>query len=168
MKYNKIALIGMMGSGKSSVAFELSKNINIKAYDSDKIFEEKYQTTIRDFFEKYDEKTFREYESELLKETVKLESFILSTGGGIVLSEENRDILFNKDIYTIFLSANPETIYNRIKNDTTRPLLLVQNPKSEIEKIINKRINYYKMARKTILTDDKSIKEIVEEILWLL
>ena len=168
MKYNKIALIGMMGSGKSSIVKELSNTFNIKTFDLDNLFEEKYQLSIKDFFEKYSEEQFRKLESELLKEISKQDSFVLSTGGGIILSEENRNIIFNKDIFSVYLSTTPDTIYERIKNDTTRPLLLVKNPKQEIEKILNQRIDYYKMANLTIDTDDKTIKEIVKELKWLI
>ncbi len=132
MKYKKIALIGMMGSGKSTLAKRLSQN----AIDMDLLFEEKYQISIKDFFQKFGENEFRNCETILLKEIALNNEFILSTGGGVILSKDNKKILFNTDIFTIYLSATPDTIYNRIKSDKTRPLLLVKNPKAEIEKIL--------------------------------
>ncbi len=164
MKYKKIALIGMMGSGKTTVARALQKKINIEIVDLDVLFEKKYKIAIKEFFEKYSQQEFRQKETELLKEVSKKESFIISTGGGIILSEANRDLLFKNDIYTIYLSASENTIYERIKNDNSRPLLQVENPKEEIKKILNSRIEFYRQANITIITDNKSIEKIVEEI----
>ena len=164
MKYKKIALIGMMGTGKSTIADALSNKTNIPVLDMDFLFEKKYNILIKDFFKKYGENEFRKCESELLSEITIKENFILSTGGGVILSDKNREILFNKDIYTIYLSAKADTIYKRIKNDTSRPLLQVDNPENEIEKILKQREQFYQMANTTIKTDNKEINEIVKEI----
>lgn len=164
MKYNKIALIGMMGSGKSTISKALQVKLNKKLIDLDNLFEEKNNSTISDFFKNFGEAEFRKKETELLKGISLQNDFILSCGGGIILSKENREILFNQDIYTIYLSANPDTIFNRIKSDTTRPLLQVNNPKKEIEKILNQRIKFYKLANLEIITDNKTIDEITDEI----
>ena len=169
MKHKKIAFIGMMGSGKSTIAKNLAENCNLELFEADEIFEKQEKITIRDFFEKFGEEEFREKESEILKKIVKKENFILSTGGGIVLKKENREILFDSDITTIYLKASPNSIYNRIKNQTQRPLLQVQNPREEIEKIIKNREIYYNLANYSILTDNKTINEItveIEKILW--
>ena len=164
MKYKKVVLIGMMGSGKTTIANLLSKSLNKSALDLDLLFEKKYNTTIKDFFNNFSEEKFRALEHNLLKEVLEDDNFIISTGGGIILSDINRKLLFNDDILTIYLSANPTTIYDRIKDDKTRPLLLVENPKNEIEKILNNRIQYYSMAKITIKTDNKTAGDIVEEI----
>ena len=164
MKYKKIALIGMMGSGKTTVSKELSKKINIELFETDEIFEIKYKTKIKDFFKLYGEEKFRQLETNILKEITTKNNFIISTGGGIVLEPENRKILFCTDIITFYLKTSTKTIFERIKNDTERPLLLVENPKKEIENILKKRELFYENASKTIITDNKTTKEIVEEI----
>lgn len=172
MSYNpiKIALIGMMGCGKSSVAVKLGQKLKIPVFELDRIFEEKNKTTIKDFFKTSGEKSFRIEESKILNSTVNNnQNFILSTGGGVVLSPSNRTILFNnKNIKTIYLSTKSNTIFNRIKNDKNRPLLLVQNPESEIERILNSRKEFYELAEFKIETDDKTIDEIAENIIELL
>ena len=89
----------------------------------------------------------------------------MSCGGGIVLLEENQEILFNSDVLTIYLEAETKNIYNRIKNDNKRPLLQVENPEMEIEKILNSRKNLYQKAKIKIKTDGKSPQEITKEIL---
>lgn len=168
MKYNKIALIGMMGSGKSSVSKFLSKSLNFNAIELDNIFEKQEEISIKDFFQKFGENEFRKKESEILLNSLKKENIILSTGGGIVLKEENRQLLFNDSILTIYLKTDPETIYNRIKKDTSRPLLQVENPKKEIENILKNREKYYNLAKITINTDNKTKEEVTKEILkWI-
>jgi len=164
MNYKKIALIGMMGSGKSAVSEVLASKLGFRRFEADEIFEEQNSIKIKDFFKNYGEESFRKKETEILKEILKQDNFVLSCGGGVVLKEENRKLLFNNEILTIYLKASSETIYDRIKADKTRPLLLVDNPKNEIEKILLKRENLYKNANLTITTDNKTINEIAEEI----
>ena len=165
MKYNKIILIGMMGSGKTTISKLLSKKLNLPLFDIDEIFEQQENCTIVDFFKNHSEEKFRKIESEILKETLKQKNCIISTGGGIVLKEDNRDMLFKDNILTIYLKATSETIYQRIKNDKTRPLLLVENPQLEIKKILNTREKFYNLAKTTIETDKKTKEEIAREIL---
>ncbi len=165
MKYKKFALIGMMGSGKSAVSKELNKITNIKLYEADDIFEFENNIKIKDFFKTQGEEKFRQIETEILKKILLNEEFIISTGGGVILSPENRKLLFYNDIKTIYLKTSSETIYQRIKNDKKRPLLMVENPKKEIETILNIREQFYLMADKTIETDNKTIEEITEEII---
>lgn len=168
MKYKKIVLIGMMGCGKSSISKLLATKINYKLTDLDEIFEIQEKISIKDFFEKFGEENFRIKETENLKSALNEENVIISTGGGVILKKENKDLLFQNNILTIYLKTNAETIYNRIKNDTTRPLLQVENPKKEIENILAKREKDYSLAKITIETDNKTKEEIVEEIIkWI-
>lgn len=164
MKYKKIALIGMMGSGKTTISKLLAKKSNWTLFDTDKIFEEENNTTITNFFEKFGENEFRKKEIQILDLISKNENIIISTGGGIILKQENREKLFHQDIFSIYLKTSPDTIFERIKNNKTRPLLLVENPKCEIEKILNSRKDYYNLAQLTVNTDDKTAQEITEEI----
>ncbi len=161
----KIIFIGMMGSGKSTIARALANELNFIFFDMDNIFEDKFKTSIADFFEKFSEEKFRDEETKILVDKIKENNFVLSTGGGVVLKKENRDLIFNNDIITIFLKANPETIYNRIKTDNSRPLLRVKDPKLEIENILKKREEFYNLAKITIETDNKTIEEITKEII---
>jgi shikimate kinase len=164
MKSKKIALIGMMGSGKTTIATLLAKEIDFEFIDSDKIFEDENNIKIKDYFEKFTEKSFRQKETQILKNIIKKDNIVISTGGGIILEKENREILFNSEILTIYLKTTPETIYQRIKNNKSRPLLLVDEPKKEIEKIIKNREEFYNLANITITTDNKTPKEITQEL----
>ena len=168
MKYNKIALIGMMGSGKSTISKLLSQELNFQMFEADEIFEQKEDISIKEYFKIYGEESFRKKENEILKELTSKKNFVLSCGGGIVLLEENQEILFNSDVLTIYLEAETKNIYNRIKNDNKRPLLQVENPEMEIEKILNSRKNLYQKAKIKIKTDGKSPQEITKEILEII
>lgn len=161
----KIALIGMMGSGKTSTSKELSKALNCPLFDCDKIFEETYNIKITDYFRQYGEEKFRICENIILNKIIKNDNFIISTGGGIILNKENRDILFKKDIVTFYLNSNSKTIYSRIKNEKNRPLLLVLDPETQIQKLIKEREKYYKLANYEIDNNNKTIKSTVEEII---
>ncbi|MBQ8634960.1 shikimate kinase [bacterium] len=165
MKHNKIALIGMMGSGKSTISKLLSEKLGYSLFELDEIFEQQEKIKIKDFFAKYKEEKFRKIEAEILKKSIKNDNFILSCGGGIILAKENRSILFENEILSIYLKTSPDNIFKRIKNDTSRPLLLAENPKQEIEKILDSREMYYNKAHIIIETDDKSQQKILEEIL---
>ena len=165
MNYNKIALIGMMGCGKSAIAKILADEISYTLYEADEIFEKEQKILIKDYFKQFGEQNFRKLETEILKKISKTDKFVLSCGGGVILSSENRKILFRGDIYTIYLSANADTIYERIKNDSVRPLLFVENPKKKIEEILLKRNEYYNLANLKINTDNKTMEEVKSEIL---
>lgn len=161
----KIALIGMMGSGKTTVAKELSQKTNCPLFDCDSIFEHENKIKITDFFKQYGEEKFRICENIVLNNIIKNENFIISTGGGIILNKKNRDILFKGNIKTFYLKASAETIFKRLKNDKTRPLLQVFNPLDEIKNLINKREVFYNCADYIIDCENKKIDTIAEEIL---
>lgn len=164
MTNKKIVFIGMMGSGKTTIARLLAEKLNLAFFDMDKIFTQKFNISISEFFKEFGEEKFRNEETNILKQALVNDNFVLSCGGGVILKKENRDLIFKEDNITIFLKANPETIYNRIKNDTSRPLLMVENPKKEIEHILKKREEFYNLAKITIQTDNKTTNEITEEI----
>ena len=164
MKYKKIAFIGMMGCGKTTISRLLAYKSGFLFVDLDEIFEKENNIKIKDFFKTQGETAFRKKETEILERFSKTENIIISTGGGIILKQENQEILFNKDIFTIYLKTSAENIFNRIKNDTTRPLLLVSNPKKEIEKILYSREFLYENANLIITTNNKTKEEILEEV----
>ena len=161
-EFKNVILTGMMGSGKTTVGKELATILNYNFVDLDEIIENKYGK-ITDIFSQKGEKYFREIETQELKNFENQSNFVLSTGGGVILKDENIKIL--KDLGQVFyLSAKSETIYNRIKNQKHRPLLNTQNPKNTIEEILSKRLEKYKKSGEKIITDNKNAKEIAGEI----
>ena len=154
----------MMGSGKSSVGHSLSKHLTNTFYDLDKEVEKRFNLSIKDIFSEYDEELFRKEENALLKEVDTSSNVIISTGGGIVLLEENRKILKNHKTY--FLEANIEDMYERAsKRKNDRPLLKGMNIKQFEDLYFQRKKLYLECAATTINVDKKSIEDITTEII---
>lgn len=161
-KSKNVILTGMMGSGKTSVGLELAKILECDFFDLDEIIEKKYGK-ITQIFKDKGENYFREIETSELKNFKNNGAFVLSTGGGAVLKEENLEIL--RSLGEVFyLSANAQTIYNRVKEQTQRPLLNTKNPKKTIEDILSSRLEKYEKSGEKIVTDNKNIEQIAREI----
>ena len=158
-----IFLIGMMGSGKSSVGQSLSKYLNNTFYDLDKEIEKSFNLSIKDIFLEYGENLFRKEEEKLLGELNKLSGLIVSTGGGIVISNVNRTIL--KKNKTYFLEANIEDMYERaLRRENDRPILKGMNVR-QFKDLYEKRRNLYiESATKIINVDKKSTEDLAIEI----
>ena len=158
-----IFLIGMMGSGKSSVGQSLSKYLNNTFYDLDKEIEKSFNLSIKDIFLEYGEDLFRKEEEKLLGELDKLSVLIVSTGGGIVISNINRTIL--KKNKTYFLEANIEDMYERaLRRENDRPILKGMNVR-QFKDLYEKRRNLYiESASKIINVDKKSTEDLAIEI----
>ena len=158
-----IFLIGMMGSGKSSVGQSLSKYLNNTFYDLDKEIEKSFNLSIKDIFLEYGEDLFRKEEEKLLGELDKLSGLIVSTGGGIVISNINRTIL--KKNKTYLLEANIEDMYERaLRRENDRPILKGMNV-TQFKDLYEKRRNLYiESATKIINVDKKSTEDLAIEI----
>lgn len=160
-----IILIGFMGCGKSSVGLKLSYRMRQTILDTDKEIERKEQCTISEIFAKEGETAFRDKETAYLQSLVgKVNHQIVSTGGGLPMREENRKLL--KEIGTVvYLRVKPETVYERLKNDTTRPLLQGDDPMQKIRDLLGKRSPVYEAAADIIVdVDNKSFDSIIAEI----
>jgi len=159
----RIFLIGMMGSGKSSIGELLSKSLNLKFVDVDQIIQKEEGQTINGIFKKKGETYFREIENITLKK-IK-DSAIVSCGGGIIKKGNNRKFLKKSGI-TFYLKAKVETLEKRLINDKKRPLIDRSDLKRSLEKIYYKRKNHYKnCANFTIQTDETSLSNICDLII---
>ncbi len=159
-----LALIGFMGTGKSSVGLELAKRLNFDYSDTDNQIEKETGLTISEIFSKDGEAYFRNLESDLLNDLSKSSDLVLSTGGGIVLSSQNRELLQKKTI-PILLQASAEEIFNRVKDDSDRPLLSVADPLEKINQLFKKRTKFYNEFDIKIATDKLTIEEVVNQII---
>lgn len=119
---NKIYLIGSMGSGKTTIGKMLSSKLHFPFIDIDKKIEQKEKMVISDIFKENGENYFRKVESDILKKYSALNEFVISTGGGAVLSQDNKKILNNG--YKIYLKISIDAQYNRVKHRKHRPLLI--------------------------------------------
>ena len=154
-----------MGAGKTTVGMELAKKLNYKLIDTDHSIENDQSREIKDIFSEDGELFFRNLETLKLKELVNVENAIISTGGGIILKDENRSILNN--LFTIYLKADFENIFNRIKQDTSRPLLLTDDPYNTAKDIFKSRQSVYESFKIHVRTDNKTPQQVVEEIINL-
>ena len=162
---SNIFLIGMMGSWKSTVGKKLATLLDLKFVDTDDEIEEATEQTVAEIFEERGEYQFREMETAYFVEKSQQSGYIISTGGGIVVADANRNALQNNGI-TIFLKASPETLSHRIKNTNKRPLLHGDDPLMELSKIWKNRKEFYEAsAHLTIETDRLNPVQVLEIII---
>lgn len=163
----RVILIGFMGVGKTSVGKKLAKTLNFDFVDTDYEIELLTCKTISEIFELYGERYFRKLENDILKKFMKYENIIISTGGGIVTSKENFDILKNEK-KVIFLDASVETITKHLKNEVNkRPILSEsKNLEKKIEELLSIRYEKYKDISNILIDiNGKNIDEVISQIL---
>lgn len=161
-----IALIGFMGAGKTSVGRLLAEKLEMKFVDLDELIEEKAKMTVLEIFRLRGENYFRKVEAETLKGALQVEDTVISTGGGSVIRSENREILRSKSI-VIYLTAGAGDILKRVGNTgDSRPLLNVDSPLHEIERLLEKRQPLYEnVADITVDTTGMEINLIVDKVI---
>lgn len=160
-----IFLIGFMGSGKSTIARELSKQLGVAQVEMDEMIVEEQGMPITEIFEKYGEEHFRDIETELVCRLQEKDGVVVSCGGGAVLREENRRIMKQSGCI-VLLMAKPETILARVKHSTNRPVLNGHMNVEYITELMERRRSCYEDAADVrVETDGKRIGEICEEIL---
>ncbi|WP_321383771.1 shikimate kinase [uncultured Enterococcus sp.] len=160
-----ITLIGFMGAGKTTVGKLLSEQTGMAHIDFDDKIVEEIGMTIQEYFDLNGEAAFREKETKVLKKYID-HNYVISTGGGIVMQQENRALL-KAMAPVIYLETTPEVFIPRLKNDhtTVRPLVVSKSPE-EIKQVFEPRITFYKETASMIVsTDQRTPEEIVEEIL---
>lgn len=160
-----VILIGFMGCGKSTVGLRLSYRLKRTLLDTDREIEKEERRTISEIFAEDGEAYFRDRETAILRKLMgSANNQIISVGGGLPMREENRALLHELG-QVFYLRAEGGTIYERVKDDTTRPLLQVADPLHKIEKLIKERDPYYMEAADVALTvDGKSFSQILDEI----
>lgn len=154
-----------MGCGKSTVGKNLALKLGYEFLDTDQMIEEKVGRSISSVFATEGEEFFRKLETKTIKELNDFcEKKVISVGGGLPLREENRNIL-NELGMVIYLKAEPDTIFKRVKDDKNRPLLQTKNPKETIINMLHNREEKYRQAAYLIITvDGKTIEDVVKEI----
>ena len=159
-----IVLTGLMGSGKTTVGKLLTKKI--KGYtlvDVDDVLQDLEGITITEIFETKGEEYFRNLEKEVISELAQEENLIISLGGGAYEDSETRDNLAENGV-VFYLKAGADTLYDRIKDDNSRPLLACEDPKSKLEELLTKREPNYLKSDYVIETDGLEPDDIAEEI----
>lgn len=163
-KTDNIFLVGPMGVGKSTIGKKLAKKLGKKFVDSDREVEKRTGAAIRLIFDLEGEQGFRERESKLVDELTQDNGIVLATGGGVVLSAANRDLLTSRGT-VVYLLASPELLVKRTSHDHNRPLLDTTDRLGKIRTLLNERQSLYEEIADLSLTVDKmAIKEIIEKI----
>ena len=163
MKSNKpssIILIGMMGSGKTSVGKILSEFLGYGFMDTDIEIEKAENNSISSIFETKGETFFRNLETNIISK-IPLYDTIVATGGGLPVFNENMDALLGMGVI-VYLKANPEQIFKRLDNSKNRPLF--QNDMVEFNQLLKIRSKFYEKAHHVIDVSDKNLQEICNEI----
>ena len=158
-----IYLIGMMGTGKSTVGKLVASHIKMDFIDSDSAIEERTGLSVSEIFSTHGEEGFREMEKEFISNGHPLKNCLISCGGGLCMNKGVWTEMKSKGLI-VCLWAEKETIYDRVKNDTNRPLLQVKKPIHEIGKIINQRKDTYLRADLVIKTDNLMAEEVASKI----
>lgn len=162
--YKKVFLIGFMGTGKTAIANMLSNTYGLKRIDLDAYIERKEHMTIADMFASQSESYFRDKETKYLKQIIKKNYQVISLGGGVLLRKENIETIKEKGVI-VLLTAEPETIAERLKGDRTRPLLSDNFDLDYIKELMEERKKQYlEVADITIKTDGRPIDDICKEI----
>ena len=162
---NNIYLIGFMGSGKSAVAAKLSELHGFTVIEMDSMIEEQEGIPISEIFATKGEAYFRDLETELLKGLDKEKSYVVSCGGGVILREENVKLMKDSG-RVVLLKAEPETIYERLKDTTNRPLLNGNMNIPYIRELMEARRPRYDAAKdEEVTVDGRSLDDICEDIM---
>lgn len=164
-KKDNIILIGFMGSGKTTTGISLSYRLQCTLSDTDKMIEKREGRSISEIFAAEGEDYFREKETELLRKLREEKARqIFSVGGGTPLRAENRKLLGGLGT-VVYLKVSPETVYERLKGDTTRPLLQGEDPMERIRELLGEREEIYTEAADIVVeSDGKKPAQIVDEI----
>lgn len=159
-----VVLVGMMGAGKTAVGRALAARLGVPFLDSDAEIVKAANMSIAEIFERDGEPFFRGKESQVIERLLDEERGILSTGGGAYLSEGNRSMISEKGV-AVWLDANLELLWNRVKHKDTRPLLRTANPKATLTEIYNARVPVYRLSDLSVKADAQfSIEDMAERV----
>ncbi|OOF55169.1 shikimate kinase I [Rodentibacter genomosp. 2] len=164
-----IFLVGPMGAGKSTIGRQLAQQLNMDFLDSDAVIEERSGADIGWIFDLEGEEGFRKREERIINELTQMQGIVLSTGGGTVLSKDNRNYLSARGI-VIYLETTVDKQFQRTQRDKKRPLLQdVEDPRQVLEELAKIRNPLYEeVADITLPTDDQNAKVMVNQIIDLI
>ena len=162
-----IFIVGPMGSGKSTVGKIISDELFLNFFDTDDEIESRTGASIDWIFDLEGEEGFRKRESSILEEMVKQNSIVLSTGGGIILSDSNREMLSSRG--TVFYLSTPISVQiERTSKDKDRPLLKNGDPEEILTRLQKERKGLYESVSDHVIeTENKSSQEVASEIINL-
>ena len=163
-----VVLVGMMGSGKTAIGRNMAERLNVPYVDSDAEIETAANATISEIFERSGEPFFRDRETEVISRLLQSEPCVLSTGGGAFLAERNRTAISEHGV-AVWLDADLDLLWERVRHKDTRPLLRTMNPRATLAAIFKERGPIYAKAELCALADPAfSIDEMTDHVLDVL
>ena len=158
------SLVGLPGSGKTTVGRQLARRLAIPFVDSDQAIEARLGCSIREFFEREGEARFRDIESDVIVGLTEGDRKVLSTGGGAVLRDVNRACLRSRS-RTVYLRSGPDELFRRLRHDSNRPLLQVADPLGKLRELFAQRDPLYQeVAHFVVETGRPSVSTLVNMI----
>ena len=169
--YEKVTLIGMMGTGKSKFGRQIANILKFNFYDIDNIIEKEFKTTIKGLFQKHGEVFFRTIEKKaisnlILKINKSKEKVIISLGGGGFDDKETRKLLLH-NTYVIWLNTSVDILVQRVGDGSKRPMIK-GNTRNSIMQLLKKRTKYYSLCHNQIVTDKLTQKQVTERLINLI
>lgn len=163
-----VALIGLPGSGKSTIGRQLARRLGRPFIDTDQLIEQRVGLSIREFFEREGEESFRDLEQSVIDELTLGEPCVISTGGGAVLRPANRQHLKQRT-QAVYLHSAPEEVFRRLRHDRNRPLLQVPDPLARLRELYAVRDPLYReSARFVVETGRPSVAALVNMVVMQL
>jgi shikimate kinase len=159
-----IALIGFMGTGKTSVGHLLAGALGFRLVDTDQLIEEQTGKRISDIFATEGENQFRAYERQVVEKLASKSRLVISTGGGLAANLDNFTSLKSHALI-VCLWASPETIWHRVGHQSHRPLLHGPDPLNRIRSLLAEREPFYRRADVLVNTEARSLKEVAHQVL---
>ena len=160
-----VVMVGMMGAGKTAVGRALAQRLGVAFLDSDAEIEVAANRTVPEIFERNGEAFFRGKETQIIERLLIDKRCILSTGGGAFLSEQNRKNISAQGI-SVWLNADIELLWNRVRSKDTRPLLRTDDPKATLKKLYDQRVPIYSLADLTVgSAPEYSIEDMVDQVI---
>ena len=153
-----IVMVGMMGAGKTAVGRALAARLDVPFLDSDHEIEAAANMSIPEIFSRDGEPFFRLKERQVIARLLEEERGVLSTGGGAFLSEENRTLITEGGV-SVWLQADPEVLWNRVRHRDSRPLLRTSDPKATLRALYDARVPFYEQADLTVHSDGQAQTE---------
>jgi shikimate kinase len=165
---SRITLVGLPGSGKSTVGRQLARRLQLAFSDSDHVIEQRIGCSIRDYFDREGEAAFRDLEQAVIQELAQAGPGVLATGGGAVLRPANRELLRQAG-QVVYLRSTPEEVFRRLRHDVNRPLLQVADPLERLRSLYDERDPLYReTAHFVIETGRPSVSTVVNMIVMQL
>jgi shikimate kinase len=159
-----IALIGFMGTGKSSVGQIVAQQLHFTFLDTDHVIESRTGKSISDLFAQDGEAAFRELEKKIVAELAARKKTVISTGGGLPVNPDNLASLKTHAL-TVCLWASAEKIWERVRSQTHRPLLNEPDPLAKIKKLLEQREPFYRQADVLLNTEMRALKDVAQQVI---